>query len=64
LGRGWLAQTDLRERVTDAVAGTGLGDVTPLNTAGEVWLTIEVITGYIMLGGLISIFANKLARRA
>lgn len=42
----------------------GFGDVTPLNTAGEVWLTLEVITGYIMLGGLISIFANKLARRA
>jgi hypothetical protein len=42
----------------------GFGDVTPINTAGEVLLTIEVILGYIMLGGLISIFANKLARRS
>ena len=42
----------------------GFGDVTPLNTAGEVLLTIEVILGYVMLGGLISIFANKLARRS
>ena len=42
----------------------GFGDVTPLNLAGEVWITIEVILGYIMLGGLISILANKLARRS
>lgn len=42
----------------------GFGDVTPLNLAGEIWLTLEVFIGYIMLGGLISIFANKLARRA
>lgn len=41
----------------------GFGDVTPLNLAGEIWLAIEVILGYIMLGGLISILANKLARR-
>ena len=27
------------------------------------WVMAEVILGYIMLGGLISIFANKLARR-
>ena len=42
----------------------GFGDVTPLNLAGEIWLAIEVILGYIMLGGLISILANKLARRS
>jgi len=42
----------------------GFGDVTPFNLAGEIWLAIEVILGYIMLGGLISIFANKLARRS
>jgi len=42
----------------------GFGDVTPVNLAGEIWLAIEVILGYIMLGGLISIFANKLARRS
>jgi hypothetical protein len=42
----------------------GFGDITPLNLAGEIWITIEVILGYIMLGGLISILANKLARRS
>ena len=41
----------------------GFGDVTPLDLAGEIWLAIEVVLGYVMLGGLISIFANKFARR-
>jgi hypothetical protein len=31
---------------------------------GSDWVMLEVILGYIMLGGLISIFANKLARRS
>lgn len=42
----------------------GLGDVIPLNVAAQWWIIIEVFFGYIMLGGLISILANKLARRA
>ncbi|MBC8279102.1 MAG: two pore domain potassium channel family protein [FCB group bacterium] len=42
----------------------GFGDVTPENITGQLWITMEVILGYIMLGGLISILANKLARRA
>ena len=42
----------------------GFGDITPLNPWAAFWITIEVIFGYIMLGGLISIFANKLARRS
>jgi len=42
----------------------GFGDVTPVNLWGEICLAIEVILGYIMLGGLISIFANKLAMRS
>ncbi len=42
----------------------GFGDVTPTNLAGEIWLTIEVILGYIGLGGLVSILATKLARRS
>jgi len=42
----------------------GFGDVIPLNHISEIWLMVEVIFGYIMLGGLISIFANKLARRS
>lgn len=42
----------------------GFGDVTPKNPAAHLWIMAEVIFGYLMLGGLISIFANKLARRA
>jgi len=42
----------------------GFGDVVPTSCAGEAIVAIEVFMGYLMLGGLISIFANLLARRA
>ena len=42
----------------------GFGDVVPDNTAARFLVTLEVIFGYVMLGGLISIFANKLASRS
>ncbi len=42
----------------------GFGDITPAPGWLQFWVTIEVILGYIMLGGLISIFANKFARRS
>ena len=42
----------------------GFGDVTPKTGWAELVVGLEVIAGYVMLGGLISIFANKLARRA
>ena len=42
----------------------GFGNVVPKNLAGEIWLTIEVVFGFIMLGGLISIFTSKVTRRA
>ena len=44
----------------------GFGDISPhlQNRSAQGWVMIEVIIGYIMLGGLISILANKLARRA
>jgi len=43
----------------------GFGDVTPKIVNGWTPLIVvfEVILGYIMLGGLISILANKIARR-
>jgi voltage-gated potassium channel Kch len=42
----------------------GFGDIVP-KTPGAAWLVmVEVILGYIMLGGLISILATKLARRS
>jgi len=42
----------------------GFGDVKPSDWIGQLLITIEVISGYVMLGGLISIFANSLARRS
>ncbi len=42
----------------------GFGDVVPKDLLGEVLLSVEVVLGYVMLGGLISILATKLARRS
>ena len=42
----------------------GFGDVRPLNIWGEFVVMLEVIAGYIALGLLISILADKVARRA
>ena len=43
----------------------GFGDITPRIDCwwAQAIVTVEVIVGYVMLGGLISLFANKLARR-
>ena len=42
----------------------GYGDVLPASMAAQILAMVEVIIGYVMLGGLLSIFANKMARRA
>ena len=42
----------------------GFGDVTPGHWMGEVIISLEVIAGYLTLGLLVSILANKVARRA
>lgn len=42
----------------------GFGDVVADNALARFLVTLEVIFGYLMLGGLISIFANKLASRS
>ena len=42
----------------------GFGDVVPKTNEAAWWVMAEVIVGYIMLGGLISIFATKIARRS
>ncbi len=41
----------------------GYGDVLPASLAGQVLVICEVLTGYLMLGGLLAIFTNKMARR-
>ena len=42
----------------------GFGDIVAINSIARVLVTVEVVLGYVMLGGLISIFANKFARRS
>ena len=40
----------------------GFGDVTAYTLWGKFWVCLEVVIGYMMLGGLISIFSNKMTR--
>ena len=42
----------------------GLGDIKPQSFAGEVIVVVEVMLGYITLGLLLSILANRVARRS
>jgi uncharacterized protein YjbI with pentapeptide repeats len=42
----------------------GYGDALPASTSAQIACMVEVILGYVMLGGLLSIFANKMSRRA
>jgi len=41
----------------------GLGDFTPQDTITKMLVLAEVMVGFIMLGSLVSFFANKLVRR-
>lgn len=41
----------------------GFGDFVPRTHVAATFVMIEVVMGYVMLGGLISIFSHKLARR-
>ena len=42
----------------------GFGDITPNNGWAALAVGVEVVVGYIMLGGLISIFASLITRRS
>ena len=42
----------------------GYGDIVPTSAVARIVALVEVIAGYMMLGGLLGIFANKMARRA
>ena len=42
----------------------GYGDIIPLTNRARFVVGTEVVSGYIMLGGLVSIFANKIATRS
>ena len=42
----------------------GFGDALPTSVGGQLAVMAEVISGYFMLGGLLAILSNKMARRA
>ncbi len=42
----------------------GYGDALPASTASQVMAMVQVVIGYVMLGGVLSIFATKMGRRA
>ena len=44
--------------------GRRYGDIVPASAAAQGIAMLEVVIGYMMLGGLLSIFSNKIARRA
>lgn len=41
----------------------GYGDVLPLSEGAQAAVIAQVVIGYVMLGGLLAIFANKMGRR-
>ena len=41
----------------------GYGDIVPITPVARLMAMLQVSLGYLMLGGLLSIFANKMARR-
>ena len=46
------------------VTTLGYGDALPVSAVAQALVVVQVTVGYMMLGGLISIMSNKLARRA
>lgn len=42
----------------------GYGDAVPASLAAQVVVTFQAVSGYVGLGGLLSILGNKMARRA
>ncbi len=42
----------------------GFGDVLPTDIPAQILIILQVTSGYVMLGGLVAILTNKVARRA
>ncbi|MFU2207391.1 ion channel [Solidesulfovibrio sp. C21] len=60
-GRNWLASLSVSFAT---FSKPGFGDTYPVKSTARIWTMAEVMIGYIMLGDLISILANKRANRA
>ena len=46
------------------VTTLGYGDILPVSMAAQIACMAQVVIGYVMLGGALSIFAQKMARRS
>jgi len=44
------------------IATLGYGDVVPADTSGQIFSVAEVLIGYLLFGGLISVFSKKITR--
>ena len=66
LDHGGGAETPLSPFYFSIVTYTtlGFGDITPTSLLGEVIVVTEVVLGYVTLGMLLAILANRVARRA
>jgi hypothetical protein len=60
LNKAVISSADFKESRLDQV----MLRVVPKTNQAAWWVMAEIIIGYVMLGGLIAIFSNKLARRA
>jgi len=71
MGPDYFAMTNLRFSFQNVLyysivtfTTLGFGDISPKTTSAAFVVSLEVILGYVMLGGLISIFSGKLSRRS
>lgn len=46
------------------ITSLGYGDALPESLAAQILVLLEVVVGYVMLGGVLSIFATRMGRRA
>jgi tetratricopeptide (TPR) repeat protein len=44
------------------IATLGYGDILPSDTSGQIFSAFEVLLGYLMFGGLLTVFAKKITR--
>ena len=59
-GRGWASSVYFS---VVTLTTLGYGDIVPVTPMARIMAMTQVSLGYLMLGGLLSIFANKMARR-
>lgn len=61
IGKTWFSNIYFSIVTTTTL---GYGDIIPVSSAAQIISMIQVLLGYAMLGGFLSILTNKMARRA